>query len=78
MDELKYVVVEIQTYTDGKIGSLVTGFDTYNEAASKYHTVLAAAAMSKLPVHAAVLLDNQGGARASQYFTHEQQEEENE
>ena len=71
----QYVVVEIQTNTDGTIGALVTPKADYYEAESTYHTVLAAAALSALPVHTAVLLDNQGGVLHAQAFVKEQEEQ---
>ena len=70
----KYVIVEIQTNADGTVGSLVTPKDDYYEAENVYHTVLAAAALSKLPVHTAVLLDNQGGVIHSQSFIKNEEE----
>ena len=57
---MKYLVLEIQTNADGTVGNLVTAYDTRNEAESAYHTVLAAAALSSIPCHAAVLLTSEG------------------
>ncbi len=54
----KYVVVELQTMEDGKVANLVTQHDTREEAESKFHSVLATAAISGLPVHGAVLMNN--------------------
>lgn len=54
----KYVVVELQTTKDGQVANLVTQHDTREEAESKFHSVLAAAAISGLPVHSAVLMNN--------------------
>lgn len=67
-----YMVIEIQTNSDGTIGNFVWSFDTSDEAFSKYHSVLSAAAVSQLPVHAAVILDNHGFQIAAQNFEHEQ------
>lgn len=57
---MKFVVVEIQTNTDGVVGTLVYSYDTQFEAESKYHSILAAAAISTLPKHAAIMFDNDG------------------
>lgn len=57
---MKYIVVEIQTNSDGTIGTLITQNDNLNEAQSTYYSILAAAALSALPVHAAVLMTNEG------------------
>lgn len=57
---MKYLVIEIQTNSDGSVGNLVYAYDDRNQAESKYHTVLASAAISALPAHAAVLLTSDG------------------
>lgn len=57
---MKYLVIEIQKNADGTVGNLVFSFDELNAAQSKYHSVLAAAAVSGLPSHAAVLMDEAG------------------
>ena len=56
----KYIVLEIQTNANGTVGNLVTAYDDRNAAESAYHSVLAAAALSDLPVHACVLMTNSG------------------
>lgn len=57
---MKYIVLEIQTEESGKVSTLVTAHDTEPKALQKYHTVLAAAAVSNVKYHSAVLLDDQG------------------
>ena len=52
-----YLVVEIQKYDSGNIGNIVTVKQTRAEAESTYHSVLASAALSSLPVHGAILMD---------------------
>ena len=66
--ERKYLVVEIQTNADGTVGNLVYAYDELNQAESKYHAVLSAAALSGLPMHAAVLLRSDGAALASKFY----------
>lgn len=66
-----YIVIELQTNADGSVGNLVWAYTTKEQAFSKYHAVLSAAAVSVLPVHAAVILDNHGLQIAAQYFEHE-------
>lgn len=70
----KYVVVEIQTNTDGAIVALVNDFDNKLDAEQKYHTILAYAAVSTLPVHAAVILTNEGRTVKTEMYTHEAEE----
>lgn len=66
-----YIVIELQTNADGAIGNIVTAYNSREQAFSKYHTILSAAAVSALPCHAAVILDNKGMQIAAQYFEHE-------
>ena len=56
----KYVVIEIQTDSEGQVSNLVSVYDDENQAKSKYHTVLSYAAVSNLPVHACTILSNEG------------------
>jgi hypothetical protein len=73
---MKYLVIEIQTNTDGKIGILTFSYDDRNEAESKYHAVLAAAAISALPMHTCDLIQADGILLARQSYVHEQAAEE--
>ena len=54
---MKYIVIEIQKSTTGEIANIVTAHNTILEAESKYHTILAAAAISNLPVHGAIIVN---------------------
>ena len=65
-----YIVFEIQTSTDGTVGTLVSTFTDQNQAESAYHQVLAAAAVSSLPVHSCVLMSNQGFEIKSECYKH--------
>lgn len=55
-----YIVLEIQTNAEGVISTLVYQFDNLSAANNKYHTILAAAAVSGLPAHTAVIMTNDG------------------
>lgn len=58
---MKYLVYEIQTYADGTIGiPPVPSFDKYSDAQARYYSILAAAAISNLPIHTAEIVDNKG------------------
>ena len=57
---MTYLVIEIQTNTDGTVGNLISAYTERNLAEQKYYTVLAAAAVSTLPTHAVALLTNDG------------------
>lgn len=67
----KYIVIEIQTAADGTIGTLVYNFDSENEAESKYHSILSAAAVSGCPVHSAMLMDEQAIPRKHEFYKKE-------
>lgn len=69
---MKYLVIEVQTNADGSIGNLTYSYDDRNEAESKYHTVLAAAALSVLPMHTCVLFQSDGILLARQCYVHGQ------
>ena len=66
----KYIVFECQTNADGSVGNLVTAYDDLNQAASAYHTVLAAAAVSALPMHSCTLLQNDMFQVKHECYTH--------
>lgn len=68
---MKYLVIELQTNTDGTMGSQVTSFTDRNVAENKLHTVLAAAAISQKPVHSAVLMTNEGFVIETKCYKHE-------
>lgn len=70
---MKYLVIEIQTNTDGTVGNLVYSYDDRNQAESKYHAVLAAAAVSTLPMHTCDLIQADGILLARQCYVHEQE-----
>lgn len=68
---MKYLVIEIQTNADGTVGNIVTAHDTRNAAESAYHSVLASAAISQLPMHAASLLASDGTLIDSRCYEHD-------
>lgn len=65
-----YIVIEIQTNANGTVGTLVNAYEARDQAESKFHTILAAAAISTLPCHAAVLLTEQGLILSNGYYEH--------
>jgi len=66
-----YIVIELQTAADGSVGNFVWAFAELNDAEAKYHSVLASAAVSALPVHSCVILRNDGLQIAAQAYKHE-------
>ena len=63
-----YIVIELQINDAGEFGNLVWSFQTLPEAENKYHTVLAYAAISGLPVHGAVIITSDGQLVQSQCY----------
>ena len=69
---MSYVVIELQTNSEGQTASIATAYADEGQAYSKYHAVLSAAAVSNVPYHAAVLLDRAGLQLAQWCFEHEE------
>ena len=67
-----YVVVELQKSADDTIASLVTTHQTLNDAESKFHQVLSYAAVSNLPLHSCVLLNEDAYVVKTESYAHEQ------
>ena len=43
-----YIVIELQTNEEGQTANIVQAYSDRNEAASRYHQILAAAAISEV------------------------------
>ena len=68
-DNMRYIVMEIQT-SNGTPATIVTSYSDINEAKSKYHSILSAAAVSNVECHAAVILNQTGYEITSEFFEH--------
>lgn len=55
-----YLVVELQTNDQGVTAFLTDTKASRSAADQKYHTILAAAAVSGLPIHSACIIDPYG------------------
>lgn len=66
-----FIILELQTNTDGTVGTLINTYTEQNDAESKYHSVLASAAVSSLPKHTAFMLADDGRVVKSECYTHE-------
>lgn len=64
-----YIVLEIQTSTT--VATLVNSYEDRNQAESKYHQILTAAALSSVPKHSAVLMNDEGQTIKSETYIHE-------
>ena len=67
---MTYLVIEIQKNAEGAVGNFVWAYTNINEAESKFHSVLAAAAVSTIPVHSCALLNESGYCIKSQSYSH--------
>jgi len=66
---MSYIVIELQT-NNGTTANIVTTYPTREEAESKYHTILAAAAVSNVEIHAATILTPDGFQLMSKAYNH--------
>lgn len=66
-----FIVIELQK--SDTLSVLSDTYETRNQAEQKYHTVLAYAAVSEIPKHSAVLLDEDGTFIKSESFEHEEE-----
>lgn len=72
----QYYIIELQTYVDGSYGDIkhvVWDEDPTKarlKAESKFYEVLSAAAVSELPVHAAIMFTSDGVPVTHQKYAH--------
>lgn len=64
-----FIVIELQK-TGDQVANIVTTHETSYEAESKFHSILAAAAVSSVDVHSAVLLDDKGNLYRTESYDH--------
>lgn len=68
---MKYFIVEIQKQHNGTYAHLVHTADIRNAAESVYHQVLAAAAISNLPEHSAIMFTSEGFPLMHESYKHD-------
>lgn len=64
-----YIVIELQT-NGGKTASIVNAYEDFPIALQAYYTILAAAAVSSVEIHAAVMVNAKGELLRHESFTH--------
>ena len=74
---MKYIVMEIQVFDTGAVSTPTYSYDNRLSAEAKYHSILASAAVSKLPEHTCVLFTSEGRLLMSQSYKHEQENSNN-
>ena len=67
---MSYLVIELQT-TNDTTSHLAWSYSDLQQAESKYHSILSAAATSSIPVHTAVILNQEGMTMKSYCYRHE-------
>lgn len=67
-----YIVIEIQT--DKTSAVLATAYADRFDAESKYHTILASAAKSSVPIHSASMLTEDGMLIKNDSYNHREEE----
>ncbi len=71
-----YTIIELQS-TNGTTAVVPpVSFNNLNEAYQKFYMALAAAAVSTIPTHAVVMLNEKGEFIRSEYFEHNTETEE--
>ena len=64
-----YIVIELQT-NGTQIGTLINKYSDIAQAYQQYYTILAAAAVSNVGIHTAMIITPTGDVIASQHFSH--------
>ena len=68
---MKYIVIELQKHTeDADVSTIVATKNTKEEAESTYYSILASAAISTIPVHGAIIIDEMGNPIKNNHYTH--------
>ena len=62
-----YLVIELQT-SNGQISTLNYQFNDIRLAEQKYYSILSAAAVSTIDVHAALIIDAKGTVLKNDYY----------
>ena len=65
-----YIVIELQKNPEGQVSNLVTSHSTLAEAESKYHSILASAAVNDVPIHSAIIVSEEGFPVKHQCYKH--------
>ena len=68
---MNYVIIENQTSDSTAV--IVNTFDNYPQAEQDYHTKLASAAVSDVPVHAVTMLNERGQLIKYECYVHQEE-----
>lgn len=67
---MKYLIVEIQVFSNGNMAQITTTHPNRANAEQKYHEALMYAATSDVAVHSAVMLDETGRRIKGETYYH--------
>lgn len=67
---MKYIVIELQKNAEGVVSNIVTEHEDLNAAESKYYSILAAAAVSSVPVHSAIIVSEEAFPTKHCFYKH--------
>ena len=65
-----FIVIELQTNTEGQLGNIITTYTDQAEAESKYYQILSYAAVSNIPIHTALIITSEGLTLKSDCYQH--------
>ena len=68
---MKYLVLEIQKNAEGAVATLVTAYDDLPHAEAGFYSLLAVCALSSLPKHGAILMDENGVSYEAKMYKRE-------
>lgn len=68
-----FIVIEMQT-NGTSTATITNAYTDKNTAYQKYHTILASAAVSKVEVHTALIMNEYGIVEARETFEHKDEE----
>ena len=66
---MKYLVLEIQL--GDTVSTIISDYDNLNQAESKYHQILTAAAISNIYKHSAMIINEEGRVLKVECYIHE-------
>lgn len=78
---MKIIVMEVQKFENGQMSTPTFAYDVPEgetmspQAEAKYHSILAGAAVSALPVHSCAMLTEEGAFIESKCYKHKAQAE---
>lgn len=69
-----YLVLELQTGTDGSVAHIINKYSTLAEAEQNYFYTMSFVCVSSLPCHGVMLLTNEGEVLKAGFYHHAQEE----